>query len=65
MKAKHAITLLVLGYCLDFFGAVRKITHSPDADYWFYAAAILKIVGGLLFLYKLLTYPKFREFMNW
>jgi hypothetical protein len=65
MKVKHGIFILVLGYCLDFWGAVRKITHSADANYIFYAAAILKIVGGLLLLYKLFTYPKFKDFMNW
>lgn len=65
MKAKHAISLLVLGYCIDFIAAVRKITHSADAEFLFYAAAVLKILGGLLLLYKLFTYPKFRDFMNW
>lgn len=64
MKAKHAITLLVLGYCLDFIGGLFKILHTAEADITLTIAAILKVLGGLLFLYKLLSYPKFKEFME-
>jgi hypothetical protein len=65
MKTKHAITLLVLGYCFDFVGALLKITHSPDADTLLTVGAVLKVAGGLLFLYKILTYPKFKDILNW
>jgi hypothetical protein len=65
MKMKHAITLLVIGYCFDFVAAFLKITHSPNADTLFAIAAILKVAGGLLFLYKVTTYPRFRDFLNW
>ena len=27
--------------------------------------AVLKAAGGLLFLYKILTYPKFKDLLNW
>jgi hypothetical protein len=64
MKVKHAITLLVLGYCLDFLGALFKITHRPDANIILTVAAFLKIGGALLFLYKLTNYPKIKEFLN-
>ena len=65
MKAKHAITLLVLGYCLDFIGTLQKIIHHPLADTIFIVATCLKVLGALLFLYKLLNYPRFKEFLNW
>ncbi|RYY88910.1 MAG: hypothetical protein EOO15_07745 [Chitinophagaceae bacterium] len=64
MKAKHAITLLVLGYCLDFAGALQKILHSPSANAILYAGMFCKVVGALLFLYKLTRYPKVRDFME-
>lgn len=64
MKAKHAITLLILGYCLDFWGALVKITHAPYADTIFTIGAVLKTFGSLLFLYKLTNYPKIKEFMD-
>lgn len=64
MKAKHAITLLVLGYCLDFIGALIKILHRPEADATLTAAAVLKVLGALFFLYKLTNYPKFKDFFE-
>jgi hypothetical protein len=64
MKAKHAITLLVLGYCLDFWGALVKITHAPYANTILTIGVIVKTLGALLFLYKLTNYPKIKEFMN-
>jgi hypothetical protein len=65
MKTKHAIMLLVVGYCFDFIGALLKITHSSSTDTVLTIGAILKVTGGLLFLYKILTYPKFKDVLNW
>ena len=64
MKTKHAIILLVFGYCLDFIGALFKILHTAQADITLTIAAILKVLGALLFLYKLLTYPKIKDFLE-
>jgi len=64
MKAKYAIILLIFGYCFDFIGAFLKITHQPGADTVFLIATILKVIGALLFLYKLTNYPKIKEFLN-
>jgi hypothetical protein len=65
MKTKHAIILLFVGYCFDFVGALLKITHSTNADTLLTIGAVLKVTGGLLFLYKILTYPKFKDLLNW
>ena len=64
MKAKHAISLLVFGYCLDFIGGLLKILHYAEADLTLTIAAILKVVGALLFLYKLSNYPKIKDFLE-
>jgi hypothetical protein len=64
MKTKHTIILLILGYCLDFLGGLFKILHHQGADSILTVAAILKISGALLFLYKLVTYPKWKDFLN-
>jgi hypothetical protein len=64
MKAKHSIALLVFGYCLDFVGGLFKILHSPKADTILTIAAILKILGAILLLYKVTNYPKIKEFLN-
>jgi hypothetical protein len=65
MKTKHAIMLLVIGYCFDFIGALLKITHSANGDTVLTIGAVLKVAGGLLFLYKILTYPRFKDILNW
>jgi hypothetical protein len=64
MKTKHTIILLVFGCCLDFPGGLFKIMHRQGADTILTVAAILKIAGGLLSLYKLVTYPKWKDFLN-
>jgi hypothetical protein len=65
MKAKHAIILLVLGFCLDFIGAVMKILHWQGADMLLIVALIIKVTGALILLFKLLTYEKLKDFLNW
>jgi len=64
MNAKHAIVLLLFGFCLDFIGTLFKILHTEQANITLTIAAVLKVLGALLFLYKLTTYPKFKDFMN-
>lgn len=65
MKVKHAILLLVVGFCCDFIGADFKILHMVYADPLFVVGMVLKVVGILLFAYKLFTYPKAKDFLNW
>ena len=64
MKAKYAISLLVFGYCLDFIGGLLKILHTAQADITLTLAAVLKVAGALLFLYKLTNYPKIKDFLE-
>ena len=65
MKTKHAIALLVVGYCFDFIGALLQIVHSANANTVLTVGAVLKVVGALLLLYKILTYAKFKDLLNW
>jgi uncharacterized membrane protein len=65
MKAKYALILFVFGLCFDFVGALFKILHWPHADWLLLTGMTLKVVGALPFLYKLLTHPRVREFLNW
>jgi hypothetical protein len=64
MKIKHAIFLIVFGYCFTIFGALQKILHTPVADNVLMIGAVIKICGFLILLNKLFTSPKFKEFMN-
>ena len=65
MKAKYAVILFTLGLCLDFVSTFFKILHWVGADWLLLTGMTLKVAGALSFLYKLLTHPKVREFLNW
>jgi hypothetical protein len=65
MKIKHSLLLIGLGYCIDILGSVSKIMHQPGADFTLTIGAAIKIIGILLLLYKLLTHPKAKDFLNW
>jgi hypothetical protein len=65
MKTRHAITLYILGLCLNFVGALIKILHYPGANEILITATVFQVSGGLLFLYKLWTNPKMKEFLDW
>jgi hypothetical protein len=64
MKAKYALFIFGLGYCLEFIGALMKILHTYHADSILVVATILKVLGALLLIYKVSNYPKFKEFLN-
>jgi hypothetical protein len=64
MKAKYSISLFVFGYCLDFIGGLLKIMHMRYADTVLSIAAIFKVFGALLVLYKITNYPKVKDFLN-
>jgi hypothetical protein len=64
MKAKHALVLLVLGYCLNFIGGLFKLEHWEYADEILIVATVCIIIGLILLLLKLLAHPKAKEFLN-
>ena len=64
MKAKHALIILVMGYCLDFIGGLFKIEHWAYGDEMLIIATVLKVAGAIIFLTKLLAHPKVKEFLN-
>jgi hypothetical protein len=65
MKTRHAVILVIFGLCLDILGALFKILHLTGADQMLIVAAMFQVSGGLLFLIKLLTNPKLKEFLDW
>lgn len=65
MKLKHALILLIIGYCLEAFGALQKILHTSLADKFLIFSTWFIIVAWLIILFKLLTHPKLKEFINW
>jgi hypothetical protein len=64
MKAKHALLMLALGFCLDFVGSYMKILHRGSADLLLLLAVILKVAGVLLLAFKLVRYSGLQRFLN-
>jgi len=65
MKTKHSLIIIGIGFCLDFVGAFMKILHHPHSNSLLVAGTALKVVGVILLIYKLATYPKIKDLMNW
>jgi hypothetical protein len=65
MKIKHALIYLAAGYCFDFIGCFYKIMHYEYGDQLLIAGTVFKVVGMVLFVIKLVTHPKAKEFLNW
>ncbi len=65
MRTRHAVILYMIGLMLQALGALFKILHYAGADQMLIASTALQIAGGLLFLIKLVTYPKFKDFLDW
>jgi hypothetical protein len=65
MKTKHTLLIFGFGYCLSFIGTLEKILHTNLADFTLTIATLLEVLGVLLSLYKLLTNPKAKDFLNW
>ena len=63
MKAKHALVMIVAGYCLNFIGGLLKILWS-EADLILITATVLTVAGILLLATKILKFESFEEFLN-
>lgn len=64
MKTKHALVVLVIAFLIVLVGALAKIMHWPFGNAMLILGLSLKVIGVLLLLYKLLTRPKFKDFLN-
>ena len=68
MKTKHALIIFLIGFLISIFGALFKIIHwsfGPITGNIILAiGSIFETIGVVLLLYKLLTSPKSKEFLN-
>ena len=65
MKTKHAFLIFLTGFLTNIIGAFLKIIHFSNANLFFAIGSTIEIIGAIVILYKLFTYPKFKDFMNW
>lgn len=64
MKTKHALAVLFLGFALTIIGAWAKITHQLWANFMMTLSTAVEVIGVLLLVYKLITHPKLKDFLN-
>ncbi|RXM52576.1 hypothetical protein BOQ64_06855 [Chryseobacterium sp. CH25] len=69
MKIKHVLIIFLIGFLINSIGALLKITHLSFGPFSGNAVLVMgsffESAGILLLLYKLLTGPKFKKFLNW
>lgn len=64
MKVKHTLLIAFLGMLSIFAGAINKLNHMPQSKYFLAIGLVLLIAGAIAFLYKLVTHPKVKDFLN-
>jgi len=68
MKTKHTLIILVIGFIVTLIGALFKILHFEigflNGNLLLTIGMFCQIFGGILFLYKLFTHPKLKDFLN-
>jgi len=65
MKIKHTLLLIGLGWSFSIIGGLMKILHLRLADPLLTIGSFVQVIGIIALLYKILTNPKAKEFLNW
>jgi len=64
MKIKHTVIIYVIGVLVELVGIISRSTHFPDGTAFYLSGVSIKVIGFLLFLYKISTHPKVKEFFE-
>lgn len=64
MKVKHIIVIFIIGIIIMTFGSLFKIMHWPGGNQMIMISSGLKVIAGILAVWKVLTMDKFKEFLN-
>jgi hypothetical protein len=51
---KYSIAILIIGFCLYFFGVLQKILHTPAADNILLTSKIILALGTILLVINIL-----------
>lgn len=65
MKIKHLLAFLIFGFIFTIIGTLFKIQHWPYAGEIYTIGTLIKVIFGILLIWKILTTDKFKEFLNW
>lgn len=64
MKIKYIITIILLGFILENLGVHFKLMHLMGAPEIYTAATVLKTLGYVLAIWKVLTTKDFDSIFN-
>lgn len=65
MKIKHLLIFIIFGFIFTVIGGLFKIQHWPYASEILTIGTLLKVIFGILLIWKILTTDKFKAFLNW
>ncbi len=64
MKIKHAIFIFVLGFIIKMSGSWMVLTHHEYARNVVFAGILFMIAASIIFLWRILKNPKYKDFLN-
>ncbi|AUC83478.1 gliding motility protein GldL [Lacinutrix sp. Bg11-31] len=64
MKIKHLLAFIIFGFIFNIIGTLFKIQHWPYASEILTIGTLIKVIFGILLIYKILTTDKFKDFLN-
>lgn len=65
MKVKHLLVFIIFGFIFTIIGTLFKIQHWPYASEMLTIGTLIKVIFGILLIWKIFTTDKFKEFLNW
>lgn len=64
MKVKHILALFLITFIIMTIGALFKVMHWPYGNEFIILATIIKVIVGILAIWKLFTMQGFKDFLN-
>jgi hypothetical protein len=55
---KFGITVLIIGFCIEIYGVLQKILHTPSANILLNIGIATMIVATIIIVYKIFENPK-------
>ena len=64
MKVKYILALFIITFIIMTIGTLFKIMHWPYGNEFIILATIIKVIVGILAIWKLFTMQGFKDFLN-
>ena len=64
MKIKYLITLFIFALLISLVGSLFKILHWNFGNEMLLIGVVIKMIIGVVCIFKILTTKKFKEFLN-